>query len=193
MELAEESAAESYEMHSNLLSKGFALEKPPSVQEALDGIVPFSCNSKERLFLRNFVQSVPDTSGGRLARWLQPESYVDVNRCTVMVPNAEDMRCHWPSIVTVVTHDQYGDMVQVPNLRVEVKAIPVGEEMNQPGSINMAVSSCTNSMTNSGQYLTNTTKQGRKTSTAAEPDAMTFGGHRPPNLDPKVNNNKNKI
>ena len=72
MELAEESAAESYEMHSALLSKGFALERPPSVHEALEGVIPFSCESKERLFLRNFVHCVSDTSGGRLARYLQP-------------------------------------------------------------------------------------------------------------------------
>ena len=72
MELAEESAAESYEMHTALLSKGFALERPPSVHEALEGVIPFSCESKERLFLRNFVHCVNDTSGGRLARYLQP-------------------------------------------------------------------------------------------------------------------------
>ena len=72
MEIAEESAAESYEMHSALLSKGFALQRPPSVHEALDGVIPFSCESKERLFLRNFVHCVSETSGGRLARYLQP-------------------------------------------------------------------------------------------------------------------------
>ena len=72
MELAEEAAAESYEMHTALLSKGFALERPPSVHEALDGVIPFSCESKERLFLRNFVHCINETSGGRLARYLQP-------------------------------------------------------------------------------------------------------------------------
>ena len=72
MEIAEESAAESYEMHSALLSKGFALQRPPSVHEALEGVIPFSCESKERLFLRNFVHCVSETSGGRLARYLQP-------------------------------------------------------------------------------------------------------------------------
>ena len=33
MELAEESASEAYEMHTALLSKGFALERPPSVHQ----------------------------------------------------------------------------------------------------------------------------------------------------------------
>ncbi len=32
-ELAEESASEAYEMHTALLSKGFALERPPSVHQ----------------------------------------------------------------------------------------------------------------------------------------------------------------
>ncbi len=39
--------------------------------QALDGVIPFSCNTNERLFLRNFVHCLPNTSGGRLARWLQ--------------------------------------------------------------------------------------------------------------------------
>ena len=59
MELIEESASEAYDMHSNLLNKGFALERPPNVQQALDGVIPFSFNSNERLFLRNFVNCTP--------------------------------------------------------------------------------------------------------------------------------------
>jgi E3 ubiquitin-protein ligase MYCBP2 len=117
MDIVEDSAAEAFEMHSSLLSKGFALERPPNVQQALDGVIPFSCNSNERLFLRNFVHCAPGTSGGRLARWLQPESFVDVDQCEVLF-NQDDMKCNWPTIITIITHDQYGDVVQVPNLRV---------------------------------------------------------------------------
>ena len=84
MDIIEESASEAFEMHSSLLSKGFALERPPNVQQALDGVIPFSFNSNERLFLRNFVTCTPGTSGGRLARWLQPESFVDVDQCEVL-------------------------------------------------------------------------------------------------------------
>jgi len=36
MDLVEECAAEAYEMHSALLSKGFALERPPSVNQVDD-------------------------------------------------------------------------------------------------------------------------------------------------------------
>jgi E3 ubiquitin-protein ligase MYCBP2 len=76
-----------------------------------------SCHSNERLFLKDFVHCVPGTSGGRLSRWLQPDSYVDPARCEVLY-SRDDMRCGWPAIVTVVTKDQYGDVVHVPNLKV---------------------------------------------------------------------------
>ncbi len=118
-EAIDESATDAYEMHSALLSKGFALDHPPTVNMALDGITPFSCNSNERLFLRNFVHCVTGTSGGRLAKWLQPESYVDVDKCRILL-DQDDMRCNWPTIITVVTRDQYGEVVQVPNMRVSL-------------------------------------------------------------------------
>ena len=92
VDLIEESAAEAYEMHSSLLNKGFALERPPNVQQSLDGVIPFSFNSNERLFLRNFVNCTPGTSGGRLARWLQPESFIDVDQCEVHI-NSDDLKC----------------------------------------------------------------------------------------------------
>ena len=50
------------------------------------------------------------------------------------------------------------------NLRVTCRAVPIPmEEMNRPNLPNTASKS------------------------AHKPDAMTFGGHRPPNLEPKVN------
>ena len=50
MDIIEDSASEAFEMHSSLLSKGFALERPPNVQQALDGIIPFSFNSNGKDF-----------------------------------------------------------------------------------------------------------------------------------------------
>ena len=88
-EMIEESSAESYEMHSALLSKGFALDHAPTVQQALDGAIPFSCQSQERIFLKNLVNCAADTAGGRLARWLQPESYVDVDKCRLSLGEEE--------------------------------------------------------------------------------------------------------
>ncbi|KAL1131021.1 hypothetical protein AAG570_012259, partial [Ranatra chinensis] len=75
-----------------------------------------SCHSNERLFLRDFVQCTAGTSGGRLSRWLQPDPYVDPSKCELLY-SKEDMRCGWPAILTVLTKDQYGDVVHVPNLR----------------------------------------------------------------------------
>lgn len=57
------------------------------------------------------------TSGGRLARWLQPDSYVDVRACEVLY-SRDDMRAGWPAIVTIITRDQYNEMVYVPSLKV---------------------------------------------------------------------------
>ncbi len=92
MDIVEDSASEAFEMHASLLNKGFALERPPNVQQALDGVIPFSFNSNERLFLRNLVNCTPGTRGGRLARWLQPESFVDVDQCEVLFKNHDDLK-----------------------------------------------------------------------------------------------------
>lgn len=79
--------------------------------------VLFSSHSNERLFLRDFVACSAGTSGGRLARWLQPDSFVDPSKCEVLY-SKEEMRCGWPAIVTIITRDQYGDVVHVPDLKV---------------------------------------------------------------------------
>lgn len=78
-----------------------------------------SCHSNERLFLRDFVSCAGGTSGGRLARWLQPDSYVDVRACEVLY-SRDDMRAGWPAIVTIITRDQYNEMVHVPSLKVNL-------------------------------------------------------------------------
>ena len=45
-----------------------------------------SVNGKEKQFLRDLVGAVEETSGGRLARWLQPESVVDPTKCHLLLP-----------------------------------------------------------------------------------------------------------
>ena len=69
--------------------------------------------------------------------------------------------CHWPTTIQVVTCDQYGDTVQVPNLKVEVKAVPIDSD------------------------LMNLSGGGGRRLRRAEVDALTFGGQKPPNLEPK--------
>lgn len=111
------------------------------------------CN--ERLFLRDFVNCVAGTSGGRLAQWLQPASRVDPSKCQVLY-NRDELRCGWPAIVTVLTRDQYGDLVHVNNMKVEVKAVPIDKK---------ELGDC---------------DPGRKIRRLSQPDPLTFGGQPPP-------------
>ncbi|XP_032681446.1 E3 ubiquitin-protein ligase MYCBP2 isoform X15 [Odontomachus brunneus] len=157
-ESMQETAKRIFSVHSTLLGRGFALASPPTVSQALDGVLPYSFHSNERLFLRDFVSCSAGTSGGRLARWLQPDSFVDPSQCEALY-SREDMRCGWPAIVTVLTRDQYGEVVHVPGLKVEVKAVPIDKT----------------DITESDQS--------RKIRRVSQPDPMTFGGHPQPPLD----------
>lgn len=49
--------------------------------------------------------------------WLQPESRLDPNKCE-LIPISETIRFGWPTHLTIITRDQYGDPVYVPNLMV---------------------------------------------------------------------------
>ncbi|KAL3880398.1 hypothetical protein ACJMK2_032642, partial [Sinanodonta woodiana] len=128
MDFVEESAQLVFNVHSVLLGKGFALSHPPTIMQALEGNLPFCWQSNERAFLKDFVSCSPATSGGRLARWLQPDSYVEPKQCEIIY-NKEELKCSWPTFVTVLTKDQYGQVVHVPNLKVEVKAVPVSDAL----------------------------------------------------------------
>ena len=57
-----------FNAHSQLLGKGFALSRPPTIMQALEGSLPFCWQSNERSFLKDFVSCSMGTSGGRLAR-----------------------------------------------------------------------------------------------------------------------------
>jgi hypothetical protein len=61
-------------------------------------------------------------------RWLQPDSYADPQK-TSLILNKDDIRCGWPTIITVQTKDQYGDVVHVPNMKV------IPSELKQLGGI----------------------------------------------------------
>ncbi|XP_054723026.1 E3 ubiquitin-protein ligase MYCBP2-like [Uloborus diversus] len=162
LELIEELSQQVYKNHSLLLSKGFALAHAPSIHQALEGVLPFSSQSNEHSFLKDFVSCSQGTSGGRLARWLQPESYVDPKLCELLC-SQEELKCGWPAIITVITKDQYGKIVQAPSLKVEVLAVPMNmydkeNEINDPS---------------------------RKLAKVSKPETgtLTFGGHLPPNLE----------
>ncbi|XP_035827428.1 E3 ubiquitin-protein ligase MYCBP2 isoform X3 [Aplysia californica] len=159
LEVIEEGARVVFESHTSLLEKGFALSQPPTIYQALEGNLPLRWQSNEHSFLKDFVSCAQGTSGGRLARWLQPDSYLDPKQCEIEC-SREDLKCSWPAMVTVYTKDQYGNLVNVPNLKMEVRAIPVDQ-----------------------QELGEDLKKMRKLSRATEPSDMTFGGHPAPVLD----------
>lgn len=82
-------------------------------------IYDYSGNSNERQFLKDFVAATPGSSGERLACWLQPDRRLDPNKCELK-PINETVRYGWPTPLTVITRDQYGDPVYVPNLKVTI-------------------------------------------------------------------------
>lgn len=57
-------------------------------------------------------------------RWLQPDSYADPQK-TSLILNKDDIRCGWPTVITVQTKDQYGDVVHVPNMKVIIEILVV--------------------------------------------------------------------
>ncbi|ERL91717.1 hypothetical protein D910_09044 [Dendroctonus ponderosae] len=120
-------------------------------------ICKFRAHSNERLFLRDLVGCVAGSSGGRLAQWLQPGSRAEPSLCRV-VCGKDDLRQGWPAIVTVLTRDQYGEAVYVPNMKVEVKAIPIDKK---------ELGDC---------------DAGRKIRRVSQPDHAALGGVPPPPL-----------
>jgi E3 ubiquitin-protein ligase MYCBP2 len=129
VEVNYELALRTFEMHSTLLCKGLSLSHPLTAAEALDGIVPLA---NEHPFLKDFCALTPGTSGARLAKWFQCESFVDPNQCEVHCSCGADqeLQCGWPTVITVITRDQYANMVNVPNLKVEVSAQPFHANSN---------------------------------------------------------------
>ncbi|XP_072434050.1 E3 ubiquitin-protein ligase MYCBP2 isoform X14 [Chiloscyllium punctatum] len=127
LEILEESALQVCKNHAGLLGKGLALSHSPTILEALEGNLPLHLQSNEHSFLEDFVACLPGSSGGRLARWLQPDSYADPQK-TSLILNKDYIRCGWPATITIQTKDQYGDVVHVPNLKVEVKAVPLSQK-----------------------------------------------------------------
>ncbi|XP_070552183.1 E3 ubiquitin-protein ligase MYCBP2-like isoform X2 [Ptychodera flava] len=155
----EETSQQIFSNHSSLLSKGFAMNSPPTVHQALDGNLPLCIQSNERAFLKDFVNCTAGTSGGRLARWLQPDSFIDPRQCDILY-DKDNIKCNWPAVITIQTRDQYGDLVQVPNLRVEAKAVPVIKQDCSHGN-----------------------KKTQKSSKKSIVRDVTYGGHAPPKIN----------
>ncbi|XP_056320942.1 E3 ubiquitin-protein ligase MYCBP2 isoform X8 [Danio aesculapii] len=165
LEILEEASLQVCKSHSGLLGKGLALSHSPTILEALEGNLPLHLQTNEHSFLEDFITCVQNSSGGRLARWLQPDSYADPQK-TSLILNKDDIRCGWPTTVVVQTKDQYGDVVHVPNMKVEVKAVPVSQKksIQQENMKKLQRLPGTSSNSTSGTDLT-------------------FGGHPAPKLE----------
>nr|XP_009302830.1 E3 ubiquitin-protein ligase MYCBP2 isoform X9 [Danio rerio] len=165
LEILEEASLQVCKSHSGLLGKGLALSHSPTILEALEGNLPLHLQTNEHSFLEDFITCVQSSSGGRLARWLQPDSYADPQK-TSLILNKDDIRCGWPTTVVVQTKDQYGDVVHVPNMKVEVKAVPVSQKKSiQQENMKKL------------QRLPGTS------SNSATGTDLTFGGHPAPKLE----------
>ncbi|KAJ8253382.1 hypothetical protein GJAV_G00212310 [Gymnothorax javanicus] len=166
LEILEEASLQVCKAHAGILGKGLALSHSPTILEALEGNLPLHLQTNEHSFLEDFITCVPNSSGGRLARWLQPDSYADPQK-TSLILNKDDIRCGWPTTVVVQTKDQYGDVVHVPNMKVEVKAVPVSQKKSLQQE--------------------NARKLQRLPGTSSSPSAsgsdLTFGGLPPPKLE----------
>ncbi|XP_071198103.1 E3 ubiquitin-protein ligase MYCBP2-like isoform X18 [Salvelinus alpinus] len=127
LEILEETSLQVCKAHSGILGKGLALSHSPTILEALEGNLPLHLQTNEHSFLEDLITCEQNSSGGRLARWLQPDSYADPQK-TSLILNKDDICCGWPTTVAVQTKDQYGDVVHVPNMKVEVKAVPVSQK-----------------------------------------------------------------
>ncbi|XP_023291814.2 E3 ubiquitin-protein ligase highwire [Lucilia cuprina] len=124
------SISETISTHFALLSKGLALAEPElSIHQALESYLPIGSQSNERQFLKDFISGAPGSAGARLAAWLQPEPRLDPNKCELNTIT-EPLRYGWPTQITVTIRDQYGDAIVVPELKVEIKAIPTGSSGN---------------------------------------------------------------
>ena len=55
-------------------------------------------------------------------RWLQPESYIDHNKCDLIV-SPEKLTSSWPTTLTLHTKDQYGSLAFAPNVTVSVRIL----------------------------------------------------------------------
>ncbi|CRK91251.1 CLUMA_CG004931, isoform A [Clunio marinus] len=78
--------------------------------------------SHEKQFLKDFVFLAPDSAGARLASWIQPESRLDPNRCELKFFQ-DPIQSGWPTKLVIETRDQYGEIVYVPNMRIQLKLV----------------------------------------------------------------------
>lgn len=86
---------------------------------SVSNILQLPLFTKNMYFMVLLLTCGPHPSKFHFPRWLQPDSYADPQK-TSLILNKDDIRCGWPTTVVVQTKDQYGDVVHVPNMKVSV-------------------------------------------------------------------------
>jgi hypothetical protein len=78
-----------------------------------------SKESKEYVFLRDFINCTGDTAGARLARWLQPDPRVEISHCRIILPEGE-YYCGHELPVFVNIRDQDEQLLPVIDFNVKI-------------------------------------------------------------------------
>ncbi|XP_077301662.1 E3 ubiquitin-protein ligase MYCBP2-like [Arctopsyche grandis] len=102
-----------------ILSKGFSLLNTPDINQALNGLLPFRSDSKEFVFLQDFISCSGNTAGARLARWLQPNPHVEISLCRIELPDS-DFYCGIEVPVVIHVCDQNGQPLHASDLNVKI-------------------------------------------------------------------------
>jgi E3 ubiquitin-protein ligase MYCBP2 len=118
------------ETHLSLIGRGLSLENPITVQDALTGELHFAKASSEKDFLIQFLECTQDTSGGRLARWLQPDAFVDPAKSEVILSGSYQVGCL--AQIGLQTKDRLGTPVHVSGMRVVLKGTYLGNKKPKP-------------------------------------------------------------
>ncbi|XP_028966426.1 E3 ubiquitin-protein ligase MYCBP2 [Galendromus occidentalis] len=116
---------ETFKTYPEILGRGPPLERCPNIDEALSGNIPTQADCSEKKFLKDFISAEPGTAGSKLVMWLQPESFVDPQKCE-LVFNKEELQSGSSSAINVVVKDQYGKTCSVSNVKVEIFAVLLG-------------------------------------------------------------------
>ncbi|XP_065845558.1 E3 ubiquitin-protein ligase MYCBP2-like isoform X3 [Oscarella lobularis] len=113
--------------HSQILNRGLELDAPVGVNHALSGKLPLMKESYEKTFLLNFLECAPGTGGERLARWLQPDAFVDPAKCEIVL-SEKKLKVGWLAQIGLKTKDRVGHLVHVSDMKVIVKGRFIGRK-----------------------------------------------------------------
>eukprot|EP00047_Mylnosiga_fluctuans_P000811 m.202671 g.202671 ORF g.202671 m.202671 type:complete len:4234 (-) comp10109_c2_seq9:387-13088(-) len=136
-------------LSSDLFSRGLSPSVLPSLDEVMQGLTLESLDftarsgiaqSHDHVFLREFVDLVHGTAGGRLAAWMQGPHFVDPDSCVVEMstPKTEagvlSAEQGVPVTFTVHLRSFDGNPMVSPGLGLTVRETAAGTEQGQEGS-----------------------------------------------------------